>query len=71
MDKDSDSNRGGNCAVKSVDAWWYNSCHDSTLNGQYMSAGKQGSKGMVWYYWKNNLQALKGSQMMLRPKSFE
>ena len=49
MDKDNDSNRGGNCAIKSVGAWWYNSCHDSNLNGQYMSAGKQGSKGMVWY----------------------
>ena len=71
MDKDNDSNRGENCAIKSVGAWWYNSCHDSNLNGQYMSAGKQGSKGMVWFYWKNNLQALKASQMMLRPKSIE
>ena len=71
MDRDNDDNRGENCAVKSVGAWWYNSCHDSNLNGQYMGAGKLDSKGMVWYYWKNSLQALKTSNMMLRPKSFE
>ena len=70
MDRDNDNNRGENCAVKNVGAWWYNSCHDSNLNGQYMGAGKLDSKGIVWYYWKNSLQALKASQMMLRPKSF-
>ncbi|XP_068703941.1 ficolin-2-like [Montipora foliosa] len=70
MDRDNDNRREGNCAVKSVGAWWYNSCHDSNLNGQYMGAGKTDTKGMVWYYWKNNEQVLKTTQMMLRPKSF-
>ena len=70
MDVDNDNSVYDNCAVKSVGAWWYNSCHDSNLNGQYMGPGKRDSKGMVWYYWKNSLQTLKTSQMMLRPKSF-
>lgn len=70
MDRDNDNNRGDNCAVTSVGAWWYNSCHDSNLNGQYMGAGKTDSKGMVWYYWKDSLRVLKTSQMMVRPKSF-
>ncbi|KAL9972077.1 hypothetical protein ACROYT_G018317 [Oculina patagonica] len=69
MDSDNDD-RNDNCAVNSVGAWWYKSCHDSNLNGQYMGAGRKDSKGIVWYHWKNSLQTMKTSQMMLRPKSF-
>ncbi|KAL9972082.1 hypothetical protein ACROYT_G018323 [Oculina patagonica] len=70
MDSDNDD-RIDNCAVNSVGAWWYKSCHDSNLNGQYMGAGRKDSKGIVWFHWKNSLQTLKTSQMMLRPKLFE
>lgn len=69
MDRDNDNKIGENCAIKNVGAWWYNSCHDSNLNGQYMSAGKTDSKGIVWYYWKKSLEVLKTSQIMLKPKS--
>ena len=70
MDSDNDD-KNDNCAVNSVGAWWYKSCHDSNLNGQYMGRGKKDSKEIVWYHWKNSLQTLKTSQMMLRPKSYE
>ena len=37
--------------------WWYNSCHRSNLNGQYLSAGGKSVVGIRWQHWK--LQRLK------------
>ena len=34
---DQDNDRGRNCAVTYKGAWWYVGCHDSNLNGQYLS----------------------------------
>ena len=55
--KDRDNDKyGNNCAINSRGAWWYKSCYDSNLNGNYGSYHK--------WYWD-----LTGSEMKLKPKS--
>ena len=49
-DRDNDAN-SSNCASAYTGAWWYKSCYDSNLNGQYMN-GKIDVKGMAWNHWK-------------------
>ncbi|XP_032237410.1 tenascin isoform X2 [Nematostella vectensis] len=67
LDRDNDLNTKANCAVTSIGAWWYKSCHDSNLNGQYKQSDKD-PKGMVWYFLKNNESTMKETQMAVRPK---
>ena len=65
--KDRDHDRSiGNCAVTYTGAWWYKSCHESSLNGKYGS--NQGHKGLHWYHLRNGI-SLKFSEIKLRPSS--
>ena len=56
-DRDNDKT-GGSCATSYKGAWWYKSCINSNLNGNY------GDSNYQWN-WSN----LKGSEMKLKPKS--
>ena len=67
-DRDNDSN-GGNCAMAYKGGWWYNSCHNSNLNGLYLN-GKSDPKGMDWSSWKGKHYSVKRSEMKIRPKDF-
>ncbi|XP_038044336.1 ficolin-2-like [Patiria miniata] len=69
---DRDNDRwAGNCAVEYTGAWWYSTCHNSNLNGQYLrgivGAG-QNAKGVVWFTFHGYGYSLKTSIMMIRPK---
>ncbi len=66
-DKDKDG-WGYYCAVtNSKGAWWYNSCHQSNLNGQYL--GEQNYvRGATWQHFRSSL-SLKFTEMKLRPSS--
>ncbi|KAL9972069.1 hypothetical protein ACROYT_G018308 [Oculina patagonica] len=55
-DRDNDKT-SSNCAINNRGAWWYNSCGDSLLNGNYDNS---------YYQWN---WFLKGSEMKLKPKS--
>jgi len=61
---DRDSN---NCAVRYTSAWWYNSCHYSNLNGQYLG-DKRDYRGARWSHFRGTL-SLKFTEMKLRPSS--
>ncbi|XP_050511909.1 microfibril-associated glycoprotein 4-like isoform X1 [Diabrotica virgifera virgifera] len=69
LDVDQDKD-GGNCAQKYEGAWWYLNCHDSNLNGKYMTIVLPGiyeAHGLDWYPLKNAHVNLAGSRMMIRP----
>ena len=62
---DRDNDRAGdNCAVIYTGAWWYDSCHLSNLNGQYLS-GARDNKGNRWQTFKGTT-SLKWSEMKLK-----
>ena len=65
-DRDNDNHRG-HCAVMNHGAWWYKSCHQSNLNGNYYDNKKANANGVTWYRWKNEYEALKKSEMKLKP----
>ncbi|XP_053383742.1 microfibril-associated glycoprotein 4-like [Mercenaria mercenaria] len=62
-DRDNDIYRS-NCAVDSVGAWWYTSCHHSNLNGDY--GNTQYAKGPDWYNWKGYYVPMKTTEMKIR-----
>ena len=66
--KDRDNDRlGENCAAKYFGAWWYNHCHASNLNGQYLG-DKIDNRGARWAHFRDSL-SLKFTEMKLRPSS--
>ena len=66
--KDVDNDRSsGNCAVQWTGAWWYNSCHNSNLNGKYVGEKHDGG-GLKWNRFRGGL-SLKFTEMKLRPSS--
>ena len=68
--KDRDNDRwssSNNCAVSFTGAWWYEKCHTSNLNGQYLGE-KNDNRGAWWYQFRAIL-SLKFTEMKLRPSS--
>ena len=56
-DRDNDKHKSVNCAVNERGAWWFKSCQNSNLNGNY---GDGSYYRWTWY--------LLGSEMKLKPK---
>ncbi|KAL9969446.1 hypothetical protein ACROYT_G021664 [Oculina patagonica] len=66
-DRDNDPHSSVNCAVYYTGAWWYDQCHDSNLNGQYLG-DKSNDRGARWDKFRGSL-SLKFTEMKLRPSS--
>ena len=60
---------GGACADLYKGAWWFTSCHDSHLNGQYLYGEHESyAEGIVWRNWKDYYYSLKFTEMKIREK---
>ncbi|KAI0235902.1 Fibrinogen C domain-containing protein 1-B, partial [Lamellibrachia satsuma] len=56
------------CANEYKGGWWYNNCHESNLNGQYLHGlSDPYQKGIVWRTWTGAFTSLKKVAMKLRP----
>jgi len=62
-DQDNDR-RGSSCAVDYKGAWWYHSCYQSNLNGEY---GQHVFRGVIWADWLGNDYSLRFTEMKIRP----
>ena len=65
-DMDND-NYPKSCAKKFKGGWWYNSCHQSNLNGLYHHGHHESyADGINWYTWKGLHYSLKFTEMKIR-----
>ena len=64
-DRDNDAH-SVNCAATFKGAWWYGSCHDSNLNGEYLRGHSSYAKGVVWQTFKGDYYSLKFTEMKVR-----
>jgi hypothetical protein len=60
-----------NCAQYRNGAWWFRTCSDSHLNGEYLggSHGKYG-EGCNWYSFKGAYYSLKATEMKVGRDNF-
>ena len=63
---------GGSCSSLYHGAWWYRSCYESNLNGQYYQEGEsvQNKNGLAWNSWKGSDVSYKTVTMKVRPAGF-
>lgn len=57
----------GSCAQHYHGGWWYSNCVAVNLNGLYAPSDLNDPKYMCWRHWRTTYEALKTSQMMIRP----
>ena len=67
-DRDNDMWKTGSCSNDLTGGWWFNDCHNSNLNGQFMGNTKAYS-GIGWVRFKHNL-SLKFVEMKMRAQSY-
>ncbi|XP_066296428.1 angiopoietin-related protein 1-like [Branchiostoma lanceolatum] len=74
-DRDNDMDPDVHCAQAYSNAWWYDSCSWSGLNGPYFRPEhyrRETGLGVFWMFWKgrDNYYSLKATKMMVRPADF-
>ncbi|XP_007668454.2 ficolin-2 isoform X2 [Ornithorhynchus anatinus] len=66
-DRDNDDSTS-NCAVTHKGGWWFANCHDSNLNGQYLSGSHSSfADGINWSSGKGFHYSFKFTEMKFRP----
>ncbi|CAG2235285.1 unnamed protein product [Mytilus edulis] len=65
-DKDNDIVQMG-CAQTYKGAWWYNGCHSSNLNEEYLGGNHSNyANGIIWDTWAGYYYSLKSTRMMIK-----
>ena len=59
------------CAPAYGGGWWFYSCFESNLNGEYFESPEENGyfQGIIWELWLGDY-SLKATRMMVRPKGF-
>jgi len=60
------------CARKYRGSWWYGTCHDANLNGEYRLYGQAPpgpDRGVIWNRYKGTAYSLKTVEMKVRRKA--
>ncbi|OBS68988.1 hypothetical protein A6R68_02511 [Neotoma lepida] len=66
-DQDNDTHNVQNCAALYHGAWWYQSCHNSNLNGRYLPGSHQSyADGINWFTGKGYYYSYKVVEMKIR-----
>ena len=66
-DQDNDMHEREDCATRFKGAWWYKNCHQSNLNGPYLSGAHTSyTDGVEWKTFRGYNYSLKISEMKLR-----
>ncbi|XP_078357531.1 microfibril-associated glycoprotein 4-like isoform X1 [Oculina patagonica] len=68
--KDDDNDQySGDCAQTYKGAWWYMKCHNSNLNGLYLSGPHSSqAEGVNWLSFRGFGYSLKRTEMKVKPK---
>lgn len=65
---DKSSRAEQSCAQYFQGGWWYESCHLSNLNGEYLKGTHlTKGKGLIWFHFRGNFYSLKSSEIKFRP----
>jgi len=57
-----------NCAAEFKGGWWFETCHDSNLNGRYHGGPHESyADGINWRAWRGYQYSLKFTEMKIRP----
>ena len=71
IDQDNDNYRRGSCSKLFHGAWWYDTCHETNLNGKYLNGPHSTyADGIEWKSFRGYRNSLKATEMKIRPKSF-
>ncbi|XP_049295180.1 microfibril-associated glycoprotein 4-like [Anopheles funestus] len=56
-----------NCAQAYAGAWWFKSCYNSHLNGEYLHGKSNRHAGIIWFKFRGLSHSLKRTKMMVKP----
>ena len=65
-DRDNDGSSEDHCALDTLSGWWFNSCTQALLTGQYLF--NEATKMISWKTWASN-NGIKAADMKIRSSS--
>ncbi|XP_075041741.1 ficolin-1-B-like [Mixophyes fleayi] len=70
QNNDKSDKSGQSCAEYFKGGWWFESCHFSNLNGEYLKGEHEmKGKGIIWYSFRGNFNSLKSTEIKFRPQA--